>query len=208
MKYKIIDNFLNQKCFDYLYSLALKEVGPSEISVQNNKIYINGEIISSCISRDILKELQNSCHENAIKILNELAPNKTELYEYTDFTIIETGKNYTFPIHRDHINKLLSGVIYIKPDINTGTIIYENKDGKNPYIIEWKKNRAFFFSRTEEGSWHNYKGDGVNNRIVLVYNLMTTDTKAVCKLEGINYYSVAFREFINPYIYRVFKKTI
>ena len=46
MKYKIIDNFLNQKCFDYLYSLKLKEVGPSEISVQHNKIYNNGKIIS------------------------------------------------------------------------------------------------------------------------------------------------------------------
>ena len=208
MKYKIIDNFLNQKCFDYLHSLILKKVGPSEISVQHNKINNNGKIETSCISKDILEELQKSCHEKAIKILNELAPHKTELYEYTDFNIIETGKNYTFPIHRDHINKLLSGVIYIKPDINTGTIIYEKRDGKNPNIIEWKKNRAFFFSRTEEESWHNYKGDGINNRIVLVYNLMTTNTKAVCKLEGINYYSVVFREFINPYIYRIFKRTI
>ena len=109
------------------------------------KIYKNGETEVSCINLDILKELQKTCHEKAVKILNELAPHKTKLYDYTDFNIIETGKNYTFPIHRDHINKLLSGVIYIKPNINTGTIIYENKKGKNPNIIEWKKNRAFFF---------------------------------------------------------------
>lgn len=208
MKYKIIDNFLNQKCFDYLYSLKLKEVKPDEISVHHNKIYNNGGTQVSCINLDILKELHKSCHEKTIKILNELAPHKTKLYEYTDFNIIETGKNYTFPIHRDHINKLLSGVIYIRPNINTGTIIYENKKGKSPKIIEWKQNRAFFFSRTEEKSWHNYKGDGINNRIVLVYNLMTTNTKAVCELEGINYNLIRLREFVNPYIYRIFKKTI
>ena len=149
MKYKIIDNFLNEKYFDYLHSLTLKKVGPSEISVQHNKINNNGKIETSCISKDILEELQKSCHEKAIKILNELAPHKTELYEYTDFNIIETGKNYTFPIHRDHINKLLSGVIYIKPDINTGTIIYE-KDGKIKYTR--MKKISFLFSRTEEES--------------------------------------------------------
>ena len=113
MKYKIVDNFLNQKCFDYLYLLKLREVKPDEISVHHNKIYKNGETEVSCINLDILKELQKTCHEKAVKILNELAPHKTKLYDYTDFNIIETGKNYTFPIHRDHINKLLSGVIYI-----------------------------------------------------------------------------------------------
>ena len=61
-------------------------------------------------------------------------------------------------------------------------------------------------SRTEKNSWHNYKGDGKNNRVVLVYNLMTTKTKEVCELEGINYNLIKFREFINPYIYRFFKK--
>ena len=55
MKYKIIDNFLNQKCFDYLYSLKLKEVKPDEISVHHNKIYNNGGIETSCISLDILE---------------------------------------------------------------------------------------------------------------------------------------------------------
>ena len=154
-----------------------------------------------------MRSLQDTCHKNAIEILKELAPQKVELYEYSDFNLIETGKDYTFPIHRDHINKLLSGVIYLNPEKNTGTIIYDDKKGKNPNEIEWKKNRSLFFSRTEKKSWHNYKGDRKNNRIVLVYNLMTTNTKAVCELEGINYNLIKFREFINPYIYRFFKKT-
>ena len=206
MKYKILDNFLNETCFSYLSSLKFKKVSSNEVLGHHNKIYKNGKINVTCISPNILQNLQNSCHEIAIKVLNELAPQKTHLYEYSDFNIIETGKNYTFPIHRDHVNKLLSGVIYLKPQKNAGTIIYENKIGKKPNEIEWKENRAFFFSRTEQGSWHNYKGDEKNNRIVLVYNLMTTNTKAVCKIEGINYNLVRLREFMNPYIYRIFKK--
>ena len=168
MKYKIFDNFLNETCFKYLSSLKLKKTNPDEVLNYQNKIYSNGDIVHSCISPEIFKNLQDSCHEIAIKILDELAPKKTHLYEYSDFNIIETGKNYTFPIHRDHVNKLLSGVIYLKPESNTGTIIYKNKKGENPNEIKWKKNRALFFSRTEETSWHNYKGDGENNRIVLV----------------------------------------
>lgn len=206
MKYKILDNFLNDTCFNYLSSLNLKNVNSNEVFSYHNKVYKNGDIKSTCISPEILKNLQNSCHKIAINLLNELAPKKIELYDYSDFNIIETGKDYAFPIHRDHINKLLSGVVYLKPDINNGTILYENKVGKNPYEIEWKKNRALFFSRTEETSWHSYKGDGKNNRIVLVYNLMTTNTKAVCKLDGLNYNFIKFREFINPHIYRFFKK--
>lgn len=206
MKYKIIDNFLNETCFNYLSSLKLKNVGSNEVFNYSNRVYKNGEIKASCISPEILKNLQNSNHKIVINLLNELAPQKTYLYEYTDFNIIETGKNYTFPIHRDHVNKLLSGVVYLKPKKNAGTIIYKNKKGENPNEIEWKENRALFFSRTENNSWHNYKGDGQNNRIVLVYNLMTTNTKAICELEKINYNFIKFREFINPYIYRIFKK--
>ena len=208
MNYKILDNFLDQTTFDYLSSLKLKTVSSNEVLNHHNRVYKNGEIESSCISSEILKNLQRSCHKIAINLLNELAPHKTCLYEYTDFNIIETGKDYIFPIHRDHVNKLLSGVIYLRPENNTGTIIYQNKKGDHPYEIPWKENRALFFSRTEKNSWHNYKGDGKNNRVVLVYNLMTTNTKAICKIEKVNYNFIKLREFINPYFYRIFKKVL
>ncbi len=206
MEYRILDNFLNSDSLSYLSSLELKKVEANEVFSYQNKIDKNGQVNTTCIDPKILKNLQEFCHNTAIKILDELAPQKTHLYEYSDFNIIETGKDYIFPIHRDHVNKLLSGVVYLKPKNNTGTIIYKNKKGENPQEIEWKENRALFFSRTEKTSWHNYKGDGKNNRVVLVYNLMTTKTKEVCELEGINYNLIKFREFINPYIYRFFKK--
>ena len=70
----------------------------------------------------------------------------------------------------------------------------------------WRKqNRGFFFSRTEITSYHSYEGNKKDNRIALIYNLMTNNLKGVCEVENINYYKVITREFLNPYLYRFFK---
>ncbi|WP_415286608.1 hypothetical protein ABXT46_00800 [Candidatus Pelagibacter sp. Uisw_104] len=74
--------------------------------------------------------------------------------------------------------------------------------------IEWKKNRAVFFSRKERETWHSYEGDRINIRIALVYNLMTNDIKSVCKIEKKNYLLSLLRFKLNPYFYRLFKKLI
>ena len=71
-----------------------------------------------------------------------------------------------------------------------------------------EKNRAVFFSRRERETWHSYKGDGKNNRLALVYNLMTSDIRKVCKLENKNFFITKFRHSINPYLYRYFKRLI
>ena len=65
-----------------------------------------------------------------------------------------------------------------------------------------------FFSREEKKTWHSYRGDGISNRTALVYNLMTTKIKDVCKIENSSYLSTILRYKINPYLYRFFKKTI
>ena len=74
--------------------------------------------------------------------------------------------------------------------------------------IEWKQNRAFFFSRSQSHSWHSYEGDKNTNRLALVYNLMTYDLKKACELENINYYKMKIFDKINPYLLRYFKFTI
>ena len=71
-----------------------------------------------------------------------------------------------------------------------------------------KLTRLFFFSRSERETWHSYSGDGITNRVTIVYNLMTKDTKKVFAIEGKNNIYGRFRNFINPYLFRFFKKTI
>ena len=59
MKYKIVDNFLNKTCFDYLSSLNLQEVKSNEILSHHNQIFKDGKIKVTCISPEILNNLQN-----------------------------------------------------------------------------------------------------------------------------------------------------
>ena len=133
------------------------------------------------------------------------------LFIYLSFSltpIIISKKNSKFPIHDDTPNKLLSGVIYLAPENNSGTFFYSDKKGSDKTNVEWKSNRAVFFSRKERETWHSYQGDGLNDRVVLVYNLMTNRIKEVYKIEKKNYFFGNLRFKLNPYIFRYFKNTI
>ena len=209
MDIKIIDEFLSNEDFEELSNLSLKKINREEIKVYHNKITKDGLIeIAECLSNDLLKKLHNDYNKKALNILRNLYPEKLDLYEFSEFHIIETGANYVFPIHDDTPDKLLSGVIYLKPENNTGTFFYDSKKGMNKREVEWKQNRAVFFSRKERSTWHSYEGDKNNNRIALVYNLMTSKIKEVCKIEKSNFFIANTRYKLNPYLYRLFKKTI
>jgi hypothetical protein len=207
MKLKIIENFLNLNDLEELSSLQLNHTEKNCLNVYHNEINKKDEIKNDCVKKNTIKRLHKNYHLKAIEILKELNPLKTNLYDYSEFHIIETGADYKFPIHDDTPNKLLSGVVYLKPKYNNGTIFYNNKKGDGKKEIEWKINRAVFFSRSERESWHSYQGDGKSNRVVLVYNLMTSRIKEVYKIEKKNYFYGNLRYKLNPFIYRFFKKT-
>ena len=208
MNLKILDNFLEKKDLDDISSIQLEKINKNEIRVYHNSIDKNNNTKGDCINSEILKRLHKNYHDKALSLLKELNPLKVKLYDYSEFHIIETGADYQFPIHDDTPNKLLSGVIYIRPEKNSGTIFYENKKGDGKKIIDWEINRAVFFSRIEKETWHSYKGDGKSNRIALVYNLMTNRIKEVYNIEKKNYLLGQLRYKLNPYIYRFFKFTI
>ena len=208
MNFEIIDNFLEKKHFEQLISIKLNKISDYDIKVYHNEIVENKIIKSNGIDEALLKELNNKYHQIAIKMLNKLYPEKLNLYEYSDFTLIQTGSHYKFPIHDDTPNKILSGVIYLCPEKNNGTFVYNNKKGEGKKEIEWKQNRAFFFSRKEKETWHSYQGNKKDSRLALVYNLMTTKIKKVSEIENTNFLSTIIRYKINPYLYRFFKITI
>ena len=204
----IIENFLDEADFKILSNLNLKEVPSKSLKVYHNEIDKFNNIRTSCIENSIIQSLHKKYHDKAFNLLKRISPKKAELYEYSDFSIIKTGKDYKFPIHDDTPNKLLSGVIYLYPKKNTGTIFYINKKGDNKNIIEWKPNRAVFFSRIERETWHSFQGDGSADRVALVFNLVTTKIKEVFEIENKNYLLGYMRYKLNPYIARYFKNTI
>lgn len=202
MKTQVIENFFSQEDFDELCKLELNKTGPQEVKVYHNAINGDNVIQNDCINKNLLKKLNKNYHEKAMSILIELNKEKAELYDYSEFHIIETGLNCKFPIHDDTPNKLLSGVIYLKPEKNLGTFFYNNKQGEGEREIEWKTNKGVFFSRTERQSWHSYKADNKSNRVVVVYNLMTKRIKEVYKIEKKNYIMGIFRFKLNPYFHK------
>ena len=206
-KIKVIDNFLSQEDFRDICNVNLGNEFNSNFKVFHNEINNDG-IIKCSIGENLLKRIHKNYFSVAIEILNELNPKKTELYEYSDFTIIVTKKNSSFPIHDDTPNKLLSGVIYLYPNNNSGTIFYNDINGSNKTVIDWKQNRGVFFSRIEKETWHSYQGDGLNNRVALIYNLNTSKIKEVYAVEKKNYFFGNFRFKINPYLFKYFKKVI
>ena len=208
MKIKIIENFFDNEDFQKIKSVKLKTISKNQIKVYHNSITKEGIIKAECLEEDLVRQLHKKYFDKAIEILRVLNPLKIKLYDYSEFHLIETGSNYKFPIHDDTPDKLLSGVVYISPKSNSGTIFYDNKKGEGKKVIDWEINKAVFFSRVDRETWHSYEGDGKNNRIVLVYNLMTKNIKKVYEVENKNYYFGKFRYWINPFLYRLFKFTI
>jgi len=207
-KIKILDNFLEENDLFELSNIKLEAIKDNEIKIFHNKIDKNGTILNSeCLEKKTLIRLQNFYHTKALKILDELCLEKKHLYDFSEFHIVLTGKNYKFPIHDDDVDKLLSGVVYLKPFKNKGTIFYNNRWGDGKRTIEWKVNRAVFFSRKERETWHSYEGDKENSRLALVYNLMTSKDKIkeVLEIEKKNYFIGLARHKLNPYLYRHFK---
>ena len=111
MNLKVIDNFLSQKHLDSLNNLKLNKINSNEVKVYHNKINNEKIFENKCINETLLLELQKTYHQVALNILKEINPKKKDLYDYSEFQIIESGSNFVFPIHDDTPNKLLSGVI-------------------------------------------------------------------------------------------------
>jgi hypothetical protein len=208
MKIDIIENFLNEKDLKELSSIKFENINSYEIKVFHNKIDKNNNVEAECLSPTTVKRLHDTYHQKAMSLLNKLCPEKINLYDHSEFHIILTGANYKFPIHDDIPTKLLSGVVYLDPEINKGTMFFNNKKGDGKKYIEWKKNKAVFFARKEGETWHSYEGDGKSQRLTLVYNLMTKDFKRVCEIEKKNYFLCLIGFKLNPIIFRLFKKLI
>mgnify|MGYP003117026681 CR=1 FL=1 len=177
-EYKVIKNFLTEEHFKYVCSLH-PELETENFNVLKCRVYLKDskvEIVKGDYSGDLdmlknmVLDIHNTYHDQCMKMLQELAPEKVDSVIFSELNFVCIPKESVYKIHNDTPNKLLSGVIYISPEENEGTWLYDTEDGDNPRQIQWEQNIAFFFSRNEE-AWHSYKADGKNSRCALVYNL-------------------------------------
>jgi len=175
------NNFLDEKHFNLIRSIEFN-TEPNSWEICKHQIFLNNtvkvsyknsndqDLRSNYLKQEDVLEIHNTYHSTMMMYLNKLSPEKVQKYRFTELNVVSTGKDYKFHVHNDSLDKLLSVVIYIAPEINMGTILYDSKDGLNPCIIDWEPNKAFIFSRNEN-TWHSYESDTISQRITLVYNL-------------------------------------
>jgi hypothetical protein len=171
MKYEIVDKFLQRDHYIKLLKV-IESLNPS--NTEKNTFHLADEsVLGQESAKDLIRQLEECYLPKAMETLRRLAPHKEFLVDYCKFDLQSTPPNYEYPIHLDGPGKVLSGVVYIAPQQSTGTFLHMNSKISAFEEISWEENRAFFFSRTPNDSWHSYKGDGKNIRWVLIFNLMT-----------------------------------
>ncbi len=210
MNYKIktIDNFLSSEDLENLNSLKFEPIANNSVSNYQCLIHKKDNFINSENKNKVINNIFEKYNNVLLEILKELNYEKLRLYDYSMISLVRTGKDFKFPIHDDTPDKILSGVIYLNPEINSGTNFYNEKNPATKKSVTWKKNRAVFFSREERKTWHSFEGHEGGERRVLVYNLCTKQLKKVFNIEKKNYLYGMLRYKLNPYIFKIFKRVI
>lgn len=118
--------------------------------------------------------------------LARLYPEKLKLFEFAQFQLVECAPNFQYRAHEDAIWKILSIVVFISPTKNEGTIMLKSSDPNSAIgNVEWRKNRAFIFSRIPGITWHRYRASaGQLPRRTVVFNLCTTQKEALIEIEA------------------------
>ncbi|WP_269604071.1 hypothetical protein [Prochlorococcus marinus] len=207
-KYLILDNFFSDNEMQYFNRFDISKVPSTQFTtIYQARIFKDKNIEPKAtkggpLSIDNIISMHNKYEEFFYSILSKLCPAKSNLIEYIDYKIVVTGKDYKYQIHDDVASKLLSTVIYLKPEKNIGTIIYPCPNyilfnGKilspsEGVVVDWKVNRALIFSRINQKTWHSYQGDGKSNRLAFVINVGTDKAKEVMEIEN----SKEFKESI------------
>lgn len=145
--YAVIDNFYPNDVFETI-QLEARRFLAKNVTVETCKQeYQNPD-------NDILKHCINS------KLLDtsylEKFPNHREyknIKPYWELNYLRGPLSY--PIHDEAPRKVLSSVVYVAPEENLGTRLYD-KDKNLVTEIEWKPNRAFIFAGIDGLTWHDY----------------------------------------------------
>ncbi|MDE0679948.1 MAG: hypothetical protein OXI11_07010 [Gammaproteobacteria bacterium] len=123
-------------------------------------------------TEDKLRPINERLATILLNVLGALAPHKLEQARYVDWGFQTTPKSLGQSIHPDIPEKLLSAVVYCKPEENLGTFLFSSQAGGDRFEVPWKPNRALIFSKAED-TWHSYRCNATEQRCALVLNVMS-----------------------------------
>jgi hypothetical protein len=195
-KYETIDNFLDNDDFDLISGLYGK-LNPAPEKMWFSVAKITKQPESHIFHKERKWPLtdaqtlmfQRKYEAKLIDLLYKHAPHRIKEINYFELTIAVSGKGYKHFPHLDKLEKLLSVVVYIQPEKNMGTVLYEVEKGKTikgpnkvkplyRTVSPWARNRALIFAKSGD-SWHSWRASPDSDRLILMFNLKCYDGKKI-----------------------------
>lgn len=150
-EFQVHDEFLSDTLVDYLLSLEL-----------NPPVSLQGEDMK--LSKELIEGIRIQAEE------------KLGITERLWFSIglHHAPPHHHYKLHEDHEGKKHSCIVYLG-DNGVGTIL-ASPDKDNEYEVLWRDNRALYFQRKQNVSWHRFKS-GYKPRLTLIMYWMTANRK-------------------------------
>lgn len=168
----VVDNFLHKDVYNKL--LEIKNTGLYELVDTSNGIRVTKvnpiaskkhiRIRQTIEYNSFYKDLEKNCIDIIAKhpdLKNQVVWTKDTNFV---FDLVRCEPKYAYQKHKDHVDKLMSIVVYLEPDQADGTILFDSNN--NEYNVVWKPNRALIFT-SKNGGPHRYCNTTSANRFSL-----------------------------------------
>ena len=143
----VVENYYSDEVFDVLRSEAKRFVkGNVDVTTRKQAFAMpENQTLRDCISsrpltEDMLLQFPQYREYDSLRLFWEV-------------NFLMGPRRY--PIHDESSRKVLSCVVYVDPDENSGTNLYD-EDKRNPKEIAWKPNTALIFPAIDGVTWHDY----------------------------------------------------
>jgi len=141
-EYKVIDNFFPECVFQDIKELADREKDNLRQFGYNTK---SGHYVR-WTHENLIPSLVDHFHEFEVK-------RKYHAIVKAEHWSIHPP-NFYYPKHIDAGHRIMTSVLYIHPEDNNGTVLYDGDEVKE---IEWKPNRLFLHCSLDNVTYHDYR---------------------------------------------------
>ena len=165
--YLIIDNFFDEQSFSYVNDKVLaRKKEYFQDKKRHMKVRDSGTYFHNVPDTFLHNYFSSNLTEDYLKSWFSTHRGYTNLHG--EFDIKFSYKPHSWPIHDEVPEKVFSTVVYVAPQNNVGTIIFDKN--KNFHgAVSWVPNRAVVFAGLSDITWHCFGNWEKGNRITFDY---------------------------------------
>lgn len=143
----VIDDYYETHIFEEILNEGKKFLAKNVDKATRKQEFQNPDnsILKECINSRLLDE-------SYFDVLTDHRPYSC-LNPYWELNFLRGP--FSYPIHDESPRKVLSCVVYVGPEQNAGTSLYD-KDKNFVKEVVWKPNRALVFAAQDGVTWHDY----------------------------------------------------